>query len=132
MVRTAASIARNYGYDRPPKYNLVIGVESGMPADPELLPYVLRFVVPGRALERDGDRAQGDLAAAPARRRARRRSAHRPRGTVHLPDGSRASSNGDLVKELVAIAREAGRAIASPEEARVALKLSPRPKEARP
>ncbi|WP_422318060.1 3-keto-5-aminohexanoate cleavage protein [Roseiarcus sp.] len=41
-----------------------------------------------------------------------------------MPDGSRAASNGELVKALVAVARETGRAVASPEEARLALNLS--------
>src|SRR5271165_6927244 len=47
IVRTAAAVARNLGYDKPPKYNLVMGVESGMPADPELLNYLLRFIADG-------------------------------------------------------------------------------------
>ena len=34
IVRTAAAIARNCGYNRPPKYNFVMGVELGMPATP--------------------------------------------------------------------------------------------------
>ena len=38
IVRTAAAIARNNGFPRAPKYNFVMGVESGMPADPDLLP----------------------------------------------------------------------------------------------
>ena len=80
IVRTAAAIARNCGYRRPPKYNFVMGVEfghagrSGPAADPDAA-HRRR-----RALERDRDRPQGDLAAAPPRRRTRRRPAHRPRG----------------------------------------------------
>ena len=132
MVRTAAAIGRNNGYDRPPKYNLVMGVESGMPADPELLPYLLRYVAVGArwsvtaigrkeiwALHRCAAELGGDLRTG-------------LEDTIHLPDGSRASSNGDLVKALAAIAREAGGAVASPEEARAALGLSPQPKEAMP
>src|SRR5580692_10375602 len=37
IVRMAASIARIHGLERAPKYNLVMGVESGMPTDPDLL-----------------------------------------------------------------------------------------------
>ncbi len=131
MVRTAAAIGRNCGYDRPPKYNLVMGVESGMPADPELLPYLLRFVVAGA---RWSVTAIGRKEIWPLHRRAAELGGDLRTGledTIHMPDGSRASSNGDLVKELAAIAREAGRAIASPDEARAALRLSPEPKEAR-
>ncbi len=43
--------------------------------------------------------------------------------TIHLPDGARAASNGELVAALVAAARTAGREIASPAEARAALGL---------
>ena len=127
IVRTAASIARNYGYDRPPKYNFVMGVESGMPADPELLPILLRFVAAGA---RWSVTAIGRKEIWPLHRRAAELGGDLRTGledTIYLPDGSRAASNGDLVKALVAIAREAGRAIASPEEARVALELSPQP-----
>jgi 3-keto-5-aminohexanoate cleavage enzyme len=38
--------------------------------------------------------------------------------TFYLPDGSKTSGNGQLVDELVRLARECGREIASPEEAR--------------
>ena len=132
IVRTAAAIARNYGDDRPPKYNLVMGVESGMPADPELLPYVLRFVAAGA---RWSVTAIGREEIWPLHRRAAELGGDLRTGledAIHLPDGARAASNGDLVRELVAIAREVGRAVASPEEARLALRLSSQPKEARP
>ncbi len=125
IVRTAAAIARNYGYDRPPKYNLVMGVESGMPADPELLPYVLRFLAVGA---RWSVTAIGREEIWPLHRRAAELGGDLRAGledAIHLPDGMRAASNGDLVRELVAIAREVGRAVASPEEARLALRLSP-------
>ena len=127
IVRTAAAIARNCGYPRPPKYNLVMGVESGMPADPELLPYVLRFVADG---SRWSVTAIGREEIWPLHRRAAELGGDLRTGLedgIHLPDGSRAASNGDLVRALAAVAREAGRAIASPEDARLALKLSPQP-----
>jgi uncharacterized protein (DUF849 family) len=38
--------------------------------------------------------------------------------TFYLPDGSKVGSNGALVEMLVRYAREAGRAVASPAEAR--------------
>jgi uncharacterized protein (DUF849 family) len=38
--------------------------------------------------------------------------------TFYLPDGARASGNGALIEALASIAREAGREIASPKEAR--------------
>jgi uncharacterized protein (DUF849 family) len=130
IVRTAAAIARNCGYERAPKYNFVMGVESGMPADPDLLPILLRLIVAGArwsvtaigrkeiwALHRRAAELGGDLRTG-------------LEDTIHLPDGSRATSNGDLVKALVAQAQGAGRDIASPEEARRALELSPQNKRA--
>lgn len=80
IVRCAAAIARNAGYDRPPKYNLVMGVESGMPAVPELLPHVLRFLAAGARFSVTAIGREENLAAASSRRRTRWRSAHRPRG----------------------------------------------------
>ena len=38
--------------------------------------------------------------------------------TFYLPDGSRSDSNGPLIEALARVAREAGREVASPAEAR--------------
>ncbi len=127
IVRTAAAIAGNCGYDKPPKYNFVMGVESGMPADPELLPILMRLIVPDA---RWSVTAIGRKEIWPLHRRAAELGGDLRTGledTIHLPDGARAASNGELVKALVAIAREAGRAVASPEEARRALGVVPSP-----
>jgi uncharacterized protein (DUF849 family) len=43
--------------------------------------------------------------------------------TFYLPDGSKATSNGPLIEAIVRLAREAGREIASPAEARSILHL---------
>jgi uncharacterized protein (DUF849 family) len=44
--------------------------------------------------------------------------------TFYQPDGTKVSSNGQLIATLVAYAREAGRDIASPDEARALLRLN--------
>ena len=132
IVRTAAAIARNCGYNRPPKYNFVMGVESGMPADSDLLPTLLRFIT---ANARWSVTAIGRKEIWPLHRRAAELGGDLRTGledTVYLPDGSRAASNGDLIKALASTAHERGREIASPEEARVALGLTSQPKEAKP
>jgi 3-keto-5-aminohexanoate cleavage enzyme len=132
IVRTAAAIARNCGYGRAPKYNFVMGVESGMPADPDLLPILIRLIVAGA---RWSVTAIGRKEIWPLHRRAAELGGDLRTGledTIYLPNGSRAASNGELVKSLVASAREAGRAIASMEEARLALNLSPQVKKTRP
>jgi 3-keto-5-aminohexanoate cleavage enzyme len=123
IVRTAAAIARASGYARAPKYNFVMGVESGMPTDPELLPILLRLIIPaarwsvtaiGRAeiwsLHRRAAELGGDLRTG-------------LEDTIYLPDGARARSNGELIAALATAARAAGRAIASPGEARAILEL---------
>ena len=127
IVRTAAAIARNSGYERAPKYNFVMGVESGMPADPDLLPILLRLVAGGA---RWSVTAIGRREIWPLHRRAAELGGDLRTGledTIYCPDGARAASNGELVKALVAVARDAGRAVASPDEARRALGLSPQP-----
>ena len=125
IVRMAAPIARNAGCDRPPKYNFVMGVESGMPADQDLLPILIRLIAEGA---RWSVTAIGRKEIWPLHRRAAELGGDLRTGledTIHLPGGGRPASNGDLVKALVAHARDAGRAIASPEEARLALGLKP-------
>jgi len=132
IVRTAAAIAGNNGFARAPKYNFVMGVESGMPADPELLPILLRLIVPGA---RWSVTAIGRREIWPLHRRAAELGGDLRTGledTIYLPDGSRAPSNGQLVAALVAHAREAGREIATPAEARAALGICSSIKEARP
>jgi 3-keto-5-aminohexanoate cleavage enzyme len=45
--------------------------------------------------------------------------------TFYLPDGSRAGGNGELIEALARCAARAGRAVASPAEARALLGLAP-------
>jgi uncharacterized protein (DUF849 family) len=123
IVRTAAAIARASGYERAPKYNFVMGVESGMPADPELLPILLKLIVPAA---RWSVTAIGRAEIWPLHRRAAELGGDLRTGledTIYLPDGARAKSNGELIAALAAAARAAGRAIASPDEARALLGL---------
>jgi 3-keto-5-aminohexanoate cleavage enzyme len=123
IVRTAAAIARASGYERAPKYNFVMGVESGMPTDPELLPILLKLIVPSA---RWSVTAIGRAEIWPLHRRAAELGGDLRTGledTIYLPDGARAKSNGELIAALAAAARAAGRAIASPDEARALLGL---------
>ena len=131
MVRTAAAIGRNCGYDRPPKYNLVMGVESGMPADPELLTYPPDASSrPSRAgaSPRSDARRSGRCTDAPQSSAAICAPASRTRSicpTARAPRRTAISS-----RRWSRWPAQAGRAVASPEEARVALRLSQQPKEA--
>jgi uncharacterized protein (DUF849 family) len=121
IVRTAAAVARNHGYERAPKYNFVMGVESGMPTDPDLLPILLKLIARGA---RWSVTAIGRAEIWPLHRRAAELGADLRTGledTIYLPDGTRARSNAELIAAIVAGARAAGREIASPAEARAAL-----------
>lgn len=102
-----------------PQVNFVMGVASGMPADPDLLPLLLKYrpegcpwqaTVIGRAEVWDLHREAAELGG------------HLRTGledTFYLPDGARARGNGDLVAALASVAREAGRSVASAAEARI-------------
>ncbi len=107
-------------------YNFVMGVESGMPADPALLPILARQVVPQSCWQVT---AIGRASIWPLHRRAAEMGAHLRTGledTFYLPDGSKAASNGPLIEALARVAREAGREVASPAEARALLGVGAR------
>jgi 3-keto-5-aminohexanoate cleavage enzyme len=123
IVRCVEMYARNRMFRGRPRYNFVMGVESGMPADPDLLPILQKLAVKdarwqvtaiGRAdiwlLHQRAAELGGDLRTG-------------LEDTFYLPDGSKASSNGPLVEMLARYAREAGRAVAAPAEARTIMGL---------
>ncbi len=99
-------------------YNLVMGVASGMPADVELLPIVLKYLKPDSSWQTT---LIGRQEIWPVHRKTAELGGHLRTGvedTFYLPDGERASGNGQLIEALVRVAEESGRSIASPEEAR--------------
>lgn len=109
------------GMTEDPEYNFVMGVASGMPSDPDLLPFLIRYARPHCSWQVT---AIGREEVWPLHGRAAELGGHLRTGledTFYLPDGSRARGNGDLIEALARIAREAGREVASPEEARAAL-----------
>lgn len=107
-----------------PEYNFVMGVESGMPADPELLPILLKLIKPGSNWQVT---AIGRQEIWPLQTRAAELGGMLRTGvedTFYLPNGDKTRGNGELVETLVRIARSVGREIASPEEARKIIGLS--------
>ncbi len=99
-------------------YNLVMGVNSGMPADPELLEVIVKYLKPnshwqatviGReeiwAVHKKVAELGGNLRSG-------------LEDTFYLPGGERATSNGQLIEALAQVAKNAGREVASPAEAR--------------
>ena len=117
IVRSVGLYQRNGMVDHP-HVNFVCGVASGMPADPELLPLLVRYAPKDAPWQATviGRKEVWDV-----HRRAAELGGHLRTGledTFYLPDGSRTRSNGQLIETLVGIARQAGREPATPAEAR--------------
>ena len=105
-----------------PHVSLVMGVASGMPAKAAWLPLLIdelpddaawQTIVIGRQEVWDVHRASAELGG------------HLRTGvedTFYLPSGEKTSGNGPLIEELVKVARQAGRTIATPEQARAILR----------
>jgi 3-keto-5-aminohexanoate cleavage enzyme len=101
-----------------PEYNFVMGVESGMPADPDLLPILLKLMKPGCNWQVT---AIGRENIWPLQQRVAELGGMLRTGledTFYLPGGAKARGNGELIEALVRTARGVGRDIASPAEAR--------------
>lgn len=101
-----------------PEYNFVMGVASGMPCDADLLALLPRWVVPGAVWQTT---LIGRAEIWPVHQKTAELGGMLRTGledTFYLPNGERASGNGQLIDELARCARRAGREIASPQEAR--------------
>jgi len=126
IVRSVGMYKAAGMFEGDPHVSFVMGVDSGMPANPDLLP-ILKAELPEnshwqviatgpgrdkiwhlhrRCLELGGDVRTG------------------LEDTFYLPDGTRAADNGKLVEALVKIAREVGKEPATPAEAREILGIS--------
>jgi 3-keto-5-aminohexanoate cleavage enzyme len=106
-----------------PDYNFVMGVASGMPADPRLLELLV-----GYRLERSTWQvtAIGREEVWPLHQRTAELGGQLRTGvedTFYLPNGEQTTGNGPLIEALAACARKAGREVASPAEAREILGL---------
>jgi 3-keto-5-aminohexanoate cleavage enzyme len=121
-ILRSISMFRQVGLlDDPLHVSLVMGVASGMPADADFLPVLLKYLP-------SGARWQGIVIGReeiwPVQRKVAELGGDLRSGledTFYLPDGSRAAGNGQLIEALVKLARECGREIASPAQARAAL-----------
>ena len=105
------------------EYNLVMGVASGMPCDAELLALLPRYMAPESIWQ---STLIGRAEIWPVHQKTADMGGMLRTGledTFYLPTGERASGNGALITELAHCAQRAGRAIASPEEARTLLNL---------
>jgi uncharacterized protein (DUF849 family) len=119
IVRSVGLFVEN-GMAQAPNYNFVMGVASGMPADTDLLELLTRYIAPGSPWQVTAI-GRADIWAL-HQRAAELGGALRTgvEDTFCLPDGARCRGNGDLIEALAACAQRAGRAVASPDEARKA------------
>lgn len=123
IVRSVNLYVEN-GMAKHPDYNFVMGVNSGMPADPELLPLLVKYKLEGCPWQVT---AIGREEIWPLHRKTAELGGNLRTGledTFYLPNGEKATSNAQLVDALVAVARESGREIASPSEARAMMGLA--------
>lgn len=102
----------------PIHVSFVMGVASGMPAKASWLPLLIDEL-PSQALWQSI--VIGREEVWPVHRRTAELGGHLRTGledTFYLPDGARADSNGPLIEALAKVARESGREVATPAEAR--------------
>lgn len=111
------------GMTKEAHYNFVMGVASGMPCDPELLTLLMKY-------KAEGQHWQATLIG-----RAEIWETHQKAAdlggmlrtgvedTFYLPNGDKTTGNGPLIEALAQCARNAGREVASPGEARAMLGL---------
>jgi len=107
-----------------PEYNFVMGVASGMPCDADLLALLPRWLAPGSVWQTTLI-GRGEIW--PVHQRTAELGGMLRTGledTFHLPGGERAGGNGVLIAALADCARRAGRAVASPAEARAMLGIA--------
>jgi 3-keto-5-aminohexanoate cleavage enzyme len=123
IVRSVAMYQANGMFKGDAHVSFVMGVDSGMPAHPGLLPILV---------EQLPENSQWQvIATGPGRekiwhlhRRCLELGGNARTGledTFYLPGGEKATENGQLVQALVKIAKETGREVATPTEARAIL-----------
>lgn len=124
IVRCVGMYVETGMYRGLPEYNFVMGVESGMPADPDLLPILLRLKIKDAPWQTTLI-GRGEIW--PTHLRTAELGGHLRSGledTFYLPDGSKVTSNAPLIEQLARYARDVGREVATPREARQMLHLA--------
>ena len=124
IIRSLQMYIDNGWAPNPPHSNLVMGVASGMPADHKLLELIINYLpqnspwqttVIGRSEVWEVHQKTAELGG------------HLRTGvedTFYLPNGDKCTGNGQLIEKLASIARETGRKVANPHEARTLFGLT--------
>lgn len=124
IVRCVEMYVQTGLYQGTPEYNFVMGVASGMPVDADLLPILLKLRMKDAPWQ---STLIGRSEIWPVHRLTAELGGQLRSGledTFYLPDGSKAASNGPLIEQLARYARDAGREVATPAEARQLLGLA--------
>ena len=122
-ILRSVSLFRQVGLLKDPIHiSLVMGVASGMPAKASWLPLLVEEMPEGAHWQ---SVVIGRQEIWPVHRRTAELGGDLRTGledTFYLPNGDKATSNGQLIDALVSTAREVGREIATPAETRAMLK----------
>ena len=121
IVRSIGMFVGNGMLKSPPYVSLVMGVASGMPADPDWLPLLIKEIPEGAHWQSIGI-GRGEVWD--LYRRTAELGGHLRTGvedTFYLPNGERTRGNGELIETIVAMAREVGREPMTPDEVRADL-----------
>jgi uncharacterized protein (DUF849 family) len=124
ILRSVNMFKANGMLKGPVHVSLVMGVNSGMPTKPAWLPLLLDEMEPGTHWQVIGI---GREEVWPLHRKTAELGGNLRTGledTFYLPNGDKATSNGQLIEAMVKIARETGREPATPAEARQIAGLS--------
>jgi 3-keto-5-aminohexanoate cleavage enzyme len=124
IVRSVAMYQQAGMIDGVPEVNFVMGVASGMPCDADLLALLPRWMPQGAVWQTT---LIGRQEIWPVHRKTAELGGMLRTGledTFYLPSGERARGNGELIDALARCAREAGREVASPAQARAHLGLA--------
>ena len=123
IVRCVDMYQRNGMFSGTAQLNFVMGVSSGMPTNPDLLPILVDLAPEDSRWQVT---AIGRAEIWPLHRRTAELGGHLRTGledTFYLSSGDKVNSNGPLIEEMAKTARETGREVASPQEARAILGL---------
>ncbi len=124
IVRSVGMYLKAGMFSGVPELNFVMGVASGMPCDADLLALLPRWLPPGAVWQ---STLIGRAEIWPVHQRTAELGGMLRTGledSFYLPGGARAPGNGAMIEALAQCARNAGREVASPAEARALLGLS--------
>ncbi|MDQ4024025.1 MAG: 3-keto-5-aminohexanoate cleavage protein [Actinomycetota bacterium] len=126
MISSAVRLRAELGAEHHAHFDFVLGVPGGLPAWEDALPFLVRHLPDGATWSATGIGRDH----VPVAEQTIALGGHVRTGledVLYYRKGELAASNAQLIERVAAMARRAGRAIATPAEARALLGLHPRP-----